>query len=152
MQDVKLTPDSLGVFDLSIDDKQLAFVDGLQTAIEVSLFTDARAPDSLVPEASRRRGWVGNIITSVQGREIGSLVWLLDQARLTTSTMSSAKIYAKDATLHFIEDGVAREINTSVIKGTRSVEIQIEIIISDNLVERYNVLWRNTNAAGISNI
>ena len=151
-QDVELIPDSNGIFDLSIVDNQLGSVEGLQTSIEVSLFTDARAPESIVPDAKNRRGWVGNIKTAIDDRSIGGTLWLLDQARLTASTISQAEIYARESLLHFLQDSVASSIDIEIIRANRRIDIGIDIKISNNITERYNVLWRLTNAAGISNV
>lgn len=152
MQDIKLFQESSGLFDIDVEDGVFASVDGLETSIEVSLFTDARAPGSLVPDAIDRRGWVGNIITAIDNRQIGSLLWLLDQARLTSRTISSADIYARQATLHYLEDSVAEDIAVTVERGQKQISISTDIKVSDNNTQRYNSLWRNTNAFGVSDI
>ncbi|GAF89679.1 unnamed protein product, partial [marine sediment metagenome] len=56
-QDLQITPDDVGLYDLVIDEEQSDFasVNGFETAIPVSLFTDSRAPSSIVPDATRRR-------------------------------------------------------------------------------------------------
>jgi len=152
MQDVQITPDERGVFDLSLDGQGIASVDGLQTTLEVTLFTDSRAPESLVPDAKNRRGWVGDILTALEERFTGSNLWLLDQARLTARTISQAEIYANDAFLYLVEDSIASEYKISIDRSNRAIDINIEYIISDNIIERYNILWRRTSVTGLSNI
>ena len=151
-QDVKLVPDERGNFDLVVKDGRLDFVEGFQSSIVVSLFADARAPESIVQPANKRRGWVGDILRSLEDRFTGSTLWTLDQARLTSDTLSQAEIAAKDALARMVEDQIANEINVAVEKLNRQINIAIEIVALDNTIERYNVLWRKTNASGLSNI
>ena len=151
-QDVKLCPDVRGDFDLVVRDGRIDFVEGLQTTIEVSLFTDARAPDSIVLPASKRRGWIGDILRSLEDRFTGSTLWTLDQARLTSDTLSQAEIAAKDSLSWMVEDQIANEVNIVVEKLNRQINIAIEIVALDNTIERYNVLWRKTNASGLCSV
>jgi len=146
-QDVKLVPDELGNYDLVVKDGQIDFVEGLETSLITSLFTDARAPESLVQPSEKRRGWVGDIIKALEGRFTGSVLWTLDQARLTNDTISKAEIAAKEALAWIVEDNVAQEVNVVVTSQNRSINISIEIVALDNNIERYNILWRKTNAS-----
>lgn len=152
MQDVKLQADSSGVFDLVIENGKIASVEGMETTILVSLFTDARAPAALVKNAVQRRGWVGDILKADQARFTGSTLWLLDQARLISRTFSSAEIYAKNSLIFLVDDNIANAINISVNRDFRGISIGIEIVIGENIIERYNILWRTTNASGLSNV
>lgn len=151
-QDVKLVPDDRGNYDLIVKDGQIDFVEGLQSSIDVSLFADSRAPSSIVPQAENRRGWVGDITRSLEGKFTGSNLWTLDLARLNNDTISQAEIHAKDALSWMVEDQVAQEVNVSVTRLNRQINIAIEIVALNNTITRYNVLWRKTNASGISNI
>lgn len=151
-QDIKLVPDDRGNFDLVVKDGRIDFVEGLQTSINVSLFTDARASSSKVQPSEKRRGWVGDITRALEGRQTGSGLWTLDQARLTADTISQAEIEAIDAVSHFVEDGVVKETNVQVLRSNRQVDIAVDFVNSNDIIERYNVLWRKTNASGISNI
>ncbi len=151
-QDVKLSPDERGNYDLVVINGQLDFVEGLQTSVVVSLFADSRASSSIVPQADNRRGWVGDIIKSLEGKFTGSTLWTLDQARLTSETVSQAEIAAKDALAWMVEENIAQEVNVQVERSTRLINVNIEIVASNNTVERYNILWRKTNASGLSNI
>lgn len=150
MQDVKLIPDERGVYDISIEDGQIASVDGFQTTIIVSLLTDARAPASLVPNAHLRRGWVGDILKATKNKTTGSTLWLLDQARMVSKTFSQAELYAIDALQHLVDNGNTKSVNVEVVPSQKSIDIQTEIKIDENNTERYNTLWRLTNASGIS--
>lgn len=152
MQDVKLAQDENGVFDIVIENDGIGAVDGFETSIITSLMTDARAPSQLVPEAHQRRGWVGDIINAESWFTTGSTLWLLDQARMTSRTFTQAQLYTISATQHFITNRNARNVNVNVVPSASKIDIEIEIIINENTVERYVTLWRLTNASGFSNI
>ena len=148
-QDVKITADSDGIYDLVIDETQADFdsVNGFDTAIPVSLFTDSRAPSSIVPDAKKRRGWIGDILTKNIDRELGCLLWTLDQARNTQSEKNLARLYAQDAFSWMIEDRAATNITVSVESLARKMSILTNIYTPDNEVQRYRSLWRQTNAS-----
>jgi phage gp46-like protein len=154
MQDVLLKYDTtLGVYDLQLDSADFASVDGMETAIVVSLFTDSRAPENLVPTAQRRRGWIGNILTVTQRRELGSILWTLDQARITQNTLNNARVYAQGCFNWMVDDGIARSVSVDVVQQNRSeIVINIEFTDLDNKTERYTTLWRATSAANLPNI
>ena len=92
----------------------------LETAVMISLFTDARAaPDDVLPQGETdRRGWWGNAL----GEDpIGSRLWLLRRARRRPETLNLARDYIREALAWLIEDGIARkvEVTTSWISPTR---------------------------------
>lgn len=154
MQDVLLKYDpTLGVYDLQLNGVDFASVDGMETAIVTSLFTDSRAPENIVPTAQRRRGWIGNILTVAQQRELGSILWTLDQARLTQDTLNSARVYVQGCFNWMVEDGIARSVSADVVQQGRSeIVINIKFTDLDNKTERFTTLWRATSAAKLSNL
>jgi len=152
MQDVKLVPDKNGLYDISIEDGVIASVDGFQTTIVVSLFTDARAPASIVPNAHLRRGWVGDILKAAQDKKTGSYLWTIDQARMIKSTFKQAELHTIDCLQHLIDNNNAKNVNVDVVPSQKAISINTDIKITENNTERYNTLWRLTNASGISNI
>ena len=146
MQDVLIKPDATGIYDLVIDGADFASAEGFETAIATSLFTDARAPAVQVQEAQDRRGWVGNILYLDNGREIGGLLWILDQARITEDTLNFAKSFAMACLQWMTDDSVARSVQVIVEKAnTRTINIYTNITTVDNTVLRYVTLWRDTD-------
>ena len=149
-QDVLVRPDSFGLYDLQIEDSDFASAGGFETAIPVSLFTDARAPANAVQDPLRRRGWVGNLLGDID-RELGSLLWLFEQSRLTASTLNELRTAATNALQWLIEDGAAREVDVTVDQPTsRGVRIFIRVTGLDNGVNQFSVLWRRTNVGNMS--
>lgn len=148
-QDVKLEKDADGVFDLVEENGDIASVDGLETAIITSLFTDARTSSGEVPAAYNRRGFSGNLLRIDDDYELGSELWLLDQARLDQNTLNRAQDFAYKSLLWMITKGLAENIEVNVIKqGTRGNYIEIKLFKAQNQVARYITLWQSTSGIG----
>lgn len=86
----------------------------LETAVYVSLFTDARAKpsDLLPPGVTDRRGWWGNAVPDADGetRPIGSRLWLLRRAARRPDTLLRAREMMDEALAWFVEDGIAEKV------------------------------------------
>lgn len=146
MQDMLIQSDAGGVYDIQIDGADFASAMGFETAIPVSLFTDSRAPAVQVQDSKNRRGWVGNIRTIDIERELGGLLWILDQSRITSDTLNFARSYAQDSLQWLLDDGLARGVEVAVDKPTdRGIRVRIAITTIDNTVTRYIALWRATD-------
>jgi phage gp46-like protein len=147
-QDLKLVADENGFYDLAVTNSDFSGTDGLLTAINVSLLTDARADAGNVPDPSRRRGYVGDILTSELGRSLGSRLWLYSQSRLTDDIINAIRNESRNALLWLIDDGVARSVDVVKIgkTGVRSLRVEIKITTNDGNNQVYTVLWRQTNA------
>ena len=146
MIDVKLIEDGSGLYDLSLDGGDFAGVEGFDTAIQVSLFSDARAPDDKVSKPENRRGWMLDLESPVVDRKVGSLLWLVSQSRLTQSTLNSAVTYARDALNWFVIDGIAKDVAVSgVIVPRTGIALDIIITTLDGRTEvHYVPLWEVT--------
>lgn len=146
MQDMLVKSDDRGIYDVQINGSDFASSEGFETAIPTSYFTDARAPAVQVQEAQDRRGWVGNILSVDLERELGGLLWILDQARITEDTLNFTKSFAQDSLQWLIDDGVARLVQITVEReGVDTIRIFTNITTIDNTVLRYVTLWRSTD-------
>jgi phage gp46-like protein len=153
MQDFLVKQDETGLFDLRISSGDFATVDGFETAILVSLFTDGRAPASAVSDAGSRRGWVGDILTAGRGRCIGSRLLLYDESRLTRDIKNQVANAAERSLRWLVQDGAARSVSASVDEDfNRGVSIRIDITTNSGDVQSYAALWRRTSGANISRI
>ena len=84
--------------------------DQLDTAILVSLFTDTRATSYEVVKPELRRGWIGEL--ELEDEEIfGSKLWLLDQERLTLTTIGRANDFAEKALTWMVRDEIAVSVS-----------------------------------------
>lgn len=146
MSDLKLTLDSSGQFDLTIENGNLAKVSGFDTAITVSLFTDARANEAQVYLPENRRGWVGNTVNDVQGRQLGGLLWLIEQRRLIQDTLNKNTDFSKKSLDWFIEDGMVDGITvTGEIIPQKGIQLKIVFQIDKGETETHFVrLWEVT--------
>lgn len=152
MQDVLIRANSDGLYDLVIEGNEFASAGGFETAIPVSLFTDARAPAALVAEPQNRRGWIGNLMTASTMRQLGSILWALDQTRITQETLNIARLEAQSALQWMVDDGVALGVLADVTRASQgSIVITIQITDTSNVVSRYQTLWRATDASVIPN-
>lgn len=155
MQDILIRPQKSGLYDMEIDEDTRDFksAEGFETAIPVSLFTDARAEESLVPNPKNRRGWVGNISTLENGFELGSLLWTLDQSRLTVDTLNRARAEARAALNWMLNSGQVTQIQVDVqFSNQREITIFIEFQSIENIIKRYVTLWRKTDATQLPTV
>lgn len=101
-------------FDLVLGAQGLESDDGIETAVILSLFTDAPATDDELAIAGltreQNRGWFGNDYPDVDGDVWGSKLWLLQRAKRSDETLARANGYAREAVAWLITDGVASRI------------------------------------------
>lgn len=155
MTDIALLWDqALGGCDLGLQDGQLLTDDGLDTAILISLFTDARArPDDAIPNGDDPRGWWGDAFAAA-GDETGSRLWLLSREKQTAQTLERARTYARESLSWLIADGVATSVEITVEaqktgSGTNDrLAIGVEITRPTGPARsRYDYIWDQTGAA-----
>jgi phage gp46-like protein len=141
--DIKLIQATNGRYDFSIADGDLEGVEGFDTALQVSLFTDTRAPEDKVPRPEDRRGWVGNTLTEI---ELGSLLWLVEQRRLTQGTLNEIIDYARKSLQWFIDDGIVKNVEVSgAIIPQSGIQLIIIITAPDGRTNTHYVpLWEVT--------
>lgn len=139
--DVELNTDN-GYYDISFENGDFKKIEGFDTAIWISIFTDARASESQVEEPHRRRGWIGNENNPV---ELGSLNWLYEQARLINATVNGIVDSTQRALQWLIDFNYATRVEVVPIRGNTQLEADITIFRSDNVVETSRLeLWNNT--------
>lgn len=98
--------------DLALEQFALATDDGLETAVILSLFTDARAfADDVLPLGQTdRRGWWADSLAPKAGDRFGSRLWLLRASKQLQESLNEAKQYSEEALAWLVEDGVARQV------------------------------------------
>jgi len=152
-QDVLIKPDEVGMYDIEIEGSDFKSAGGFESAIPLSLFTDARVEPQTVHDASKRRGWVGNILYVDIDRQLGSTLWVLDQARITQAVINQARIAAKESHQWLIDDGLVLNISVEVItENFRKIEIALTFFNTDNTIDRYIAIWRNTDASQLPTV
>lgn len=120
-----------GNADLVVDGADLAFDDGLQTAVIISLFTDRRvAEDELPPGETDRRGWWGDTLNEDPEDRTGSKLWLLARSKQTADVPVKAEEYAEEALAWLVEDGIARAVSAAaewIARGVLALCIAIAL-------------------------
>ena len=123
--------------------------DALARAVIISLFTWRRAnPDDDLP-STNKYGWWGDTYPQIDNDRIGSRLWLLSRAKLTTETVLRAKEYAEEALQWLIDDGVAASVQVqSERQDLFMLALGIKIIRGDqsSLTVRFANVWDIFNA------
>lgn len=98
--------------DLALEQFALATDDGLETAVILSLFSDARArdDDALPLGQTDRRGWWADRYPVEAGDRFGSRLWLLRASKQLQQSLNDARQYAEEALTWLVEDGAARKV------------------------------------------
>jgi phage gp46-like protein len=152
ISDVKLRRrESNSIYDINFIDGDFEQMQGLDTAILMSLTCERRANSSEVSLPQYRRGWVGNEINGFADFEYGSKLWLLEQARATQNTLNDAVTHAQNALQWLVDDGFADSI---IAEG--EYNDLIELILNITFVKNNNILlnlkynvWENTFVDGV---
>lgn len=107
----------------------------LVRAVVISLFTWRRAnPDDELP-GDLRQGWWGDSFPSVPNDRIGSRLWLLSRAKLTTETVIRAREYAEEALRWLVDDGIAAQVEVEAERqGIYTLALACRIYKSDGKV------------------
>lgn len=116
MSDLALTWDSVaGSADLSITANDYTTDDGFETAVLLSLFTDAQAADSdvLPDEETDQRGWWADGVPVVENDTFGSKLWLLARSKDTQEVLTKAQTYAAQALQWLIDDSAAKAVSVT---------------------------------------
>lgn len=132
-------------YDLEIENNDLVGDDGLQTAVVISLFTDARCnEDELPAEDSSRRGWWGDMFPTADGDQIGSKLWLLKREKRTRDVLNRAEEYCNEALAWMLEDGIAESVVTAASydpSGTMLLAVSIQRPDANEKTFRFKVKW-----------
>ena len=141
-QDFAVEQSNDGTFDLVIDtiNKVYATCEGMDTAVDFQLFIDQRVTKEDRANALDRQGWIGDLETRGEGYQVGSLLHLQQQSRDTQADNNESAEYAKTALQYFVSLGAAKEISSRIF----GKNIEGQIIVDDNNVNRYSRLWRAT--------
>ena len=148
MTDIALIRQTDGSYSIDFENGDFKLVEGFDTLITLILFSDARAPANRVPNPEHRRGWIGDLASRVQGRTFGSLLWLLDQKRLTQDTLNESINFAQIALNILVQDGICSAVAVDGEIVPRS-GIRLTILITSNIgvtTTHYVELWEITGS------
>lgn len=137
---------------LVVDSVPMAAMDvsePLVRAVIISLFTWRRAAADDVSPNGDKFGWWGDSFPAVTGDQIGSRLWLLSRAKLTTETISRAKGYALEALQWLIDQGVAGGVDV-VVERPNLFQLSLGVTVTrgdgSSLNIRFADAWSFLNA------
>ncbi|MEE9222972.1 MAG: phage GP46 family protein [Nitrosomonadaceae bacterium] len=137
-------------WDISIDETgDILTADFFDTSLLVSIFAEKRASESEVPDSRLRRGWIGNE-SFTDGFEIGSKIWLFEQARLNRDTFNGITSAAIDSLQWLLDDGFVLNLAVDTVLINGEVALQIDIFRPNSKVDRrFFSLW---DASGVTSV
>lgn len=145
--DVVLTLNDEDIYDINFDSdgdfETDAFFD---TALLMTIFCEQRASEQEMPVPQQRRGWIGN--ESTPGFEIGSKVWLFEQARLNRTTMNGIKTALTNGLswLGDINSVVSYDVEVS-LDVNNNLQVQVSIFRSNSQIDnKFFTLWNNSGS------
>lgn len=117
----------------------------LVRAVVISLFTWRRAnPDDDLP-GDLRQGWWGDSFPVVPNDKIGSRLWLLSRAKLTSETVVRAREYAEESLAWLVKDGIAARVVVEAERhGLSTLALACRVFKSDGkqpLDIRFTDVW-----------
>jgi phage gp46-like protein len=143
--DVVLTLNAEGFYDINFNsDGDLETDDFMDTALLMTIYCEQRATEKEVPEPERRRGWIGN--ESTPGFEIGSKVWLYEQARLNRTTINGLKTALENGLSWTIDENALVDFEVEVLVNNESqLTASIKLFRSRSQVDnKFFTLWENS--------
>lgn len=118
--------------------------EGLETAVSVSLFTDARANDDDGAAAGAdRRGWWGSQYLAAANHKLGSRLWLLKRMS-AAQALRRAPALAEEALAWLVTDKVASSVTATAsrLSGRDNVLLlAIEITRPQRTAPRWRRTW-----------
>jgi phage gp46-like protein len=142
---IKYFPDT-GEFDLDIKVNEIENDEGLETAVLISLFSDARCEEEELPEGeTSRRGFWGDAVENPDNIQTGSKLWVvIERAKTTDELLEEVREFCEQALEWLIDDMVADSVTveTSYL-NTSTLNIEIEITRPDgrSVNFKYNGVW-----------
>lgn len=133
-----------GSADLAIKDGDLQKENAIWTTIEIQLFSNLRDESLDNFSASEPGGWIGDIIDTDEGIEVGSHIWLERRSNITDKTLRTLQSYADIAMQKLQNQGLFNkfEVEVSANKNYNQVIFDISFY-GDSTPEKFNRKFEN---------
>lgn len=115
--------------------------DGLEAAVLISLFSDARVTDDeMPPEEKINRGWWGDLF---EESPIGSKLWLLKREKKTAQNIKRVKEYALECLQWLVDDGAASLVEVDLVEQGEFQVLVVEISKPNQpkQIYKFNLKW-----------
>ncbi len=110
----------------------------LETAIILSVFTDAAAAPDVVPPDGDPRGWWA---TAYSGTEIGSQLWQLERGVVSAATLAQAIGTAQASLQWLIDNNVAASVTVTGQWQGAMLALAVAVTEPDGTVKQFNYGW-----------
>lgn len=146
MLDIKLVKQPDTSYDIEFENGDFKIDDGLETSLIVSLLSDRRASETQVFLPQFRRGWIGDLVTTLPGFKFGSHIWLSEQSRITQETLSTISDSAEKSLGWMLTINLIVKVEAkAIITAQSSILLTIVVTSPDGSVssKAFN-LWKRT--------
>lgn len=139
MSDLRVSITEQGA-DLELVAGDLAVSSGLEEAVLVSLYSDARATED---EAGARglsdpRGWWGED----SGDRFGSKLWQLSQGKLTTATLRVIEDHVRESLGWMRAEGIVDQVDARATINSRNRSmVEIDVVLRRGTARLWSELW-----------
>ena len=129
--------------DINIGETGLEQDDGLETAVLISLFSDARCTDEqLPPDFTFKRGYWADMFAEKNGDKHGSLLWLLEREKQTVEILSKIEEYCRQSLQWMIDDGIAKDVSVQASHPRPEFTLfAVSITKPDGKIHAFKTLW-----------
>ncbi len=129
--------------DLVIENGDLKADNGFETAVLMSLFSDAFVELEDLPEGETDpRGWWGDALSEPVTDEIGSKLWLFDRSKILENTESGLETFAKEALKWMLEDGIAATVSAVATRIDKErIDLSIVIVKPTGESTPFQFIW-----------
>lgn len=134
--------------DLVIENGQLKFETGFDTAVYISAFSDRRVDLSQLPiGATDQRGWWGDLISEVVNDRIGSELWRLEKSKVFETTAGFFEDVVRAMLQWMIDDGVAQSVTAdAIVVNNETIEVKATITKPDGDNIPFKFVWDGQRA------
>jgi len=139
-----------GYSDIKLVDGDVLLADELQTSVEMSMFTRARALRNPEPRVVKTidalQGWWADALDDEQ---LGSLYWLYLRSKQTQEVLNGVSEAFEQSLQWLIDDGVASSVSvTNQWRGdNKTMDVLVQIVRPDESSANYtwNFAWESLN-------
>lgn len=117
---------------IDLQSKRSSFLNWLENAVTVSLFTDARCElDELPQGETDQRGYWGDIDLP-ESESLGSKLWTLKREKVIPKTINRARDYADESLKWLVESGHLQAVRIEASRGDlQRIDILIKCQLED---------------------
>jgi phage gp46-like protein len=145
MSDIAIHLNENLFYDLALEKSDLKLDSGFESAVIISLFTDARPIDNAVnfpSGTSDLRGWWGDNFLELSEDRTGGEIWLYLRGKNVIENIKNIEAAANNSLLWMIEDGAATRAEvTAQIENIFDLCFRIEIEKPDGNIENFKYFF-----------